>query len=88
MNCKLCADIIISMLLLLLDVTINTNISFIVWTWEKMAEHNFMMWTLNSLLFLFIFFFVLEGDLSDRLSGILPRGCVTYIGDARCQMSA
>lgn len=56
MNCKLCADIIISMLLLLLDVTINTNISFIVWTWEKMAEHNFMMWTLNSLLFLFIFF--------------------------------
>ena len=29
MNCKLCADIIISMLLLLLDVIINTNISFI-----------------------------------------------------------
>ena len=35
MNCKLCADIIISMLLLLLDVIINTNISFIILTLEK-----------------------------------------------------
>lgn len=88
MNCKLCADIIISMLLLLLDVTINTNISFIVWTWEKMAEHNFMMWTLNSLLFLFIFFCFGGRFVRQAFTGILPRGCVTYIGDARCQMSA
>ena len=61
MNCRLCADIIISILLSLLVVIINTNISFIVLTLEKkMAEHNFMMPTLSSLLF---YFFVLEGDL-------------------------
>ena len=66
MNCKLCADIIIS-ILLLLRMLLLTQISLLSFcVWKKMAEHSFMMLTLSSLLFLF--FFVLEGDLSDRLS--------------------
>ena len=51
-NCKLRAGIIIS-----------TDNSFIVLALKKMTEHNFMMLSLSSLLFLV---FVLEGDLSDR----------------------
>lgn len=52
-----------------------------------MAEHSFMMLTLSSLLFL-VFLFCFGGRfVRQAFTGILPRGCVTYIGDARCQMS-